>query len=709
MPSEENKFDEYGKRAMHPWLKSKLQDAHVLNLIEPYWTSRYKQTEATKSKSPPFFKEAKSYYLWLAEWGRFMIERSNEREDEQKKTRYHKVFFACRSAVRSETGLGVLEFLLPLLVLDSLCHGDKNGYDKETTIDELKNVLLHADNSKMDKLEVQKSVDTVFTVLHIIQCWYENEIEDRDKAMKSGRQSRSRGLSESRYSSDSPGWSFDASMSSIEDLLVQIPYDLCARAASHAGMHAQALRYLEMESRKREASVVFDGDFRHREITLYDTNNSLQSCKQIINATHVDSMDIALAHRLFGELGDRNSMSAISRCRQELNLFDQIRERQSYEDWDGVLQLCELASQIQNVSGDMSGIELESIQIMALLELGHFDSALNQVNGILNGKVEDSAVAKSSIEALAAHGIHASWRLGRWDSLGYLVHKFDCKSGDLESERHYDFELGKAILGLQERDHVAVSNALRGARETIIPPLSVVASEDYPRAYPYLLKLQCLREVEDASRILCKYETANGSVPSQEHLDEIVHPSSFAASTVTHAIAARLAISRIAIDSELEASLWLFAGRKARKEGFFHLAETSLSHADALYQQLKLVVDESDNNLTSLSSTTQRNANEVRLQLAKLKHKNGKATEALNMIRVSEFESILLSAKKNDDIEQLRQKLENGAQIKLFARKALQASEWMIESGLQSGSQAVERYKLLNVIAPNWERGKPRA
>ena len=41
-----------------------------------------------------------------------------------------------------------------------------------------------------------------------------------------------------------------------------------------------------------------------------------------------------------------------------------------------------------------------------------------------------------------------------------------------------------------------------------------------------------------------------------------------------------------------------------------------------------------------------------------------------------------------------------------FARYTLQATEWMVESGLQSGSEAIERYEILSTIAPKWERGE---
>jgi len=44
-----------------------------------------------------------------------------------KKNEWTEFFYACRTALRTEAGLGVAEYLLPLLVLDRLCFG--NGHD----------------------------------------------------------------------------------------------------------------------------------------------------------------------------------------------------------------------------------------------------------------------------------------------------------------------------------------------------------------------------------------------------------------------------------------------------------------------------------------------------------------------------------------------------------------------------------------------------
>jgi serine/threonine-protein kinase ATR len=691
-PDSDSIVDASGKQQMNPWLRGQLEQASVYNIIEPYWTSLYKQNEASKTKSPPFFETSTSCYLWLAEWGRFMVERSNL----NKRSCYSKLFFACRSAIRSEAGLGVLEFILPLLVLDSLCFGD--DFDRSSTVHELKSVLIMLKESKMEKLELQKSVDIVFTVLQILQCWAENEIEERYKAPRSTGQQATIKSSKSMLSTV---WPPDESLSVIEDLLNFIPFDICAEAAAYVGMHAQSLRFLEMHSRKVEAGSLLDSTC-HEEEDSQKNNETLDCNKGLLRPTHVVSMDIGLAHRLSGLLDDRDTMTAISRCRKDLDVFDQLHERQSYNDWDGVLRACELAYQINPTQRGHGRFDLETFQTKALLELGHFDSALNQVAGIVNDGRAEGNKSKRLDNDLMAHAINASWRLGRWESLGRLVNILDMKCNDtlsttLEPDRQYDFKLGKAILGLYQKDHTMVSRSLQEARESIIPSLSVVAGEDYPRAYPYLMKLQCLREVE---AVFISERDSVLSVNNQR-----IQSSSYRdLSTSMDTIAVRLALSRISAEAEVEASLWLSAGRKARKEGLFHLAENSLSHADALYQRLRLSKDTGDPSKLSLS--TESNANEVRLQIAKMKHDRGQSAEALRMIEVGEFERILHSHNRKQDLAKLLVDLEKEDQIAPFTRNALQATEWMIESGLQSGSEAIERYKLLNMISPSWERGE---
>jgi serine/threonine-protein kinase ATR len=678
---------------MSAWLKDQLERAEVLTVIEPYWTSLYTQNEASDPKLPPFFAPSKSYYLWLAEWGRCMVERSYKNA----RSCYRNVFYACRSAVRSEAGLGVLEFLLPLLVLDSLCFGDDN--QRQSTVNELRSVLSEVETATMDKLERQKSVECVFIILQTLLYWAESEVEERHKKQRSGKFEGQKGTSNSQSNSELPVWPPDESIVAIEDLVDSVPFDLCATAASSVGMHARSLQFLEMHSRRFETKAVFDGEAAD-EVQTANIQDLKSGDKQLLKATHTLHMDVGLAHRLLGELSDRDSMSALLHCEDEVNLFDQIYEKKNYQDWDSVLRLCELTTQIETPSA-AEKFDLENSLLEALLELGHFESVLNQINGAISSNSNKCIEKLGPKGKLLPHAVKASWQLGRWDTLEDLVNLVGSELQSspqisLNHDQEFDFAVGKALLHLQRNRLHEIPAALEEARNAIMPPLSVVANEDYPRAYPYLLKLQFLREIEDASKVISRNTTIN-SVPQirQSALSETLD-----AETSIDIIAIRLALARIGSDLQEEAFLWLSAGRKARKEGLFHVAANSLSHANAIYHRLTQNPDSNrPQNLTIKSR-------EVNLQMAKVKYANGQTAEAIQMLNDKALDKILQCDRQDQELVKLVQQLEVNNLAFSFARYTLQATEWMVESGLQSGSEAIERYEILSTIAPKWERGE---
>jgi tetratricopeptide (TPR) repeat protein len=693
--SDTDAVDNSRKEAMSPWLKDQLEKAEVLTVIEPYWTSLYTQNEASKTKSPPFFASSKSYYLWLAEWGRYMVEKSNMNT----RSCYRNVFYACRSAVRSEAGLGVLEFLLPLLVLDALCFG--NDTDKKSTVNELRNVLTEVETVVMHTLERQKSVECVFTIFQTLQYWAESEVEDRNKKQRLGKHERSKGTANSQSNLELPVWSPEESITVIEDLVDLVPFDLRSKAAARVGMHAQSLRCLEMHSRKFETQVVFNNEVVE-ELDSNSNENLNGEDKRLLKATHIVSMDVGLAHRLLGKLSDRDSMSALLHCQNEVNLFDQIYEKKSYKDWDSVLRLCELTSQIQSPS-TAEKFDLENSLLEALLELGHFESVLKHIDGTINSKPSQVIVSLRARGELLSHAVKASWQLGRWDALEDLVHLVDSERNtgfqkSLNHDQEFDFAVGKAMLRLQRGQLSEIPKALEQARHAIIPPLSVVANEDYPRAYPYLLKLQSLREIEDAGKALSKHNDTP-SVP-QHILNGANFSSALDAETSMDITTVRLALARIGSDLDEEASLWLSAGRKARKEGLFHVAENSLSHANAIY--LRLI----HNTIPNVPQNLTIKSWEVKLQLSKVKYANGQTAEAIQMLNDRALDKILQCDREDQELANLMKRLEGDNLVAPFARCTLQVTEWMVESGLQTGSEAIERYKILSTISPKWERGE---
>lgn len=665
---------------MNPWLKNQLVEAGVLTVIEPYWKSQYSQTEATKPKTPPFFVSSKSYYLWLADLGRYMIERSYSNET----SCYREMFYACRSAIRSQTGLRILEFLLPLLILDALCFG--NDSDKTAIINELQSVLNNVESATMDSLEIQKSVECIFSIIQIFQHWNNTEQEDRYKQQRGSSKHSNRGRS---HTSSSTNWPADDSMFAIEELIEAIPFDLCAKAASKVGMFAQSLQFLEIYSRKHETKRIFDIIDEESEKDKDDglVNPNAEHMLPVMHTTH---MDFSLANKLFGELNDCDSMSALMNKMEHSNPIDRINEKKSHKDWDSVLRLSELTMQI----GDKSSKELKNFlkksQLEALLEKRHYESVLASVESIMKGLENGSSVILNNFDTLP-YAIKASWHLGRWDTLNSLLDTF--YSNDSQEATHdYELAIGKSMTGIHRRKFQDISQIVHKAREGIMPSLSVVANEGYHRAYPFLLKLQCLREIEDVANVLSDAELRSSR--------QTLFPSHN--ETSMDNLSVRIALSNLASNTKEEASLWLTSGEKARKEGLFNLAESSFTRAKFLFEKLQAANDEST---SSSTEDFKINLLEVNLQLAKVQHEF-KPVQALQMIKDFEVERIIRNGLMNAEKAAFLKSLDKKGERISCARNLLQQTEWIVESGLQAGSEVTNRYKLLVAVTPEWEKGK---
>jgi serine/threonine-protein kinase ATR len=62
--------------------------------------------------------------------------------------------------------------------------------------------------------------------------------------------------------------------------------------------------------------------------------------------------------------------------------------------------------------------------------------------------------------------------------------------------------LGGVLEAAQRGDRVELNMLLRDARKAIMTVLPALSADSYTRAYPHLLKLHMLQEVEDAFGLL---------------------------------------------------------------------------------------------------------------------------------------------------------------------------------------------------------------
>ena len=616
--------------------------------------------------------------------------------------------------------MGIIKFLLPLLVLDSICFGDE--YDRKTAVGELKAALFFGSEKipKMEKVELQKAVAIVFLIIETLQFWAETEIEERYKAQKKSAKAavmgRKGGRSRAELSEESSEWPSDASVAAIEELLKAIPLESCAKAAFKVGMFAQSLRFLEVDARKKAVDELYD-------VFIQDDENSDThfTKNRVVGTSHLKGMDVNLAHRLFGELQDCDSMMAITKYCNEQNIIEKIREKALSGDWYGVSQKCEQALQIKTTAGKrsfhQSDIESEDAEIRkyhlkALLELGLLESAFNQMNGIISVTKKELLEEEQGTnwypiqKNVLPYFAEASWRLSRWDSLNQTCVDPDHTKGllpKINGTDSFSIAVGKAMFGLHEKDFGSVRSSLEEAHRAIIPALSVASRENYTRAYPSLLQLHSLKEIEDACDLLSSLE---GGMPKSLALSSVLdsewHWTSRLkgiedVSASMNIINIRLALSRIAVEPVVEAKLWLTAGKRARKGGLLHISENALSHADSVCQNVIKKKESQDLQLLSFLS-------EVKLQVAKLKYSSGCLSEAIQAI--DEGKVLKLLNQSGQQLENSTKKIREEGRLRLFSRSTLQATEWMVEGGTRSGSEIMGRYRLLLKMSPEWERGE---
>jgi FAT domain len=603
-----------------------------------------------------------------------------QRSYECRKSDWTDLFFACRTALRTQAGVHVAEFLLPFLVLDRLCYG--NGHDQTVLLSEIHAALTFDENDndcvpKMNMPDRRKAVSVLFSVLDQMEFWVCPETELRYEKKKQNREMpRAPNLIVFDWQQ------YEATLR-IDDMLSKIPLTLRASAAAKVEMHACALRNLEMASRKTVAAVIFgrESNYMHRKPSRSRA------------AGRGKDSDICLMKDVLASLQDYETMSALVEddlwAKPEDRAIDSIRRKESLQDWQGALHDYERAQQLNR-----NNVSLRQGAIRCLLELGHFESVLQQVTG---GKIRPV----STTQSLA---IEASWRLGRWESLAELTDSDDAAGFD--PEEAYQLSFGKAMLSVQRKDFKAVTACVRSAKGAVMERLSNVARESYSRSYDLAVRLQSLREIEDTAEFLCTNEIISLAVLCRETFTGWDKRLDFVASSgVSNIINTRLALARLANDSAFEGELFLRRGKRDRKRGLLDIAANSFAKAEAsiscIWPEKRAVLKSG-----------------LQMQLAKLKYDSGESSIALRMLGQEDIETMGRLSDK-DLVEQCCRRVvdvlgveKHGMKeqeiMNIFVRSSLQSTRWMIGGGLKGGAEVMTRFRIIERVAPRFEKGKTK-
>lgn len=650
-------------------------------------------------------------------------------------SRWKGFFFACRTAVRTQAGLKVAEFILPLLVLDRICFGTPK--DEEVIRREFLKVLSFGSTptASMEKTEREKAVNAVFNVVDTLSFWAEHETESRQRSSRSLAASSSRGRRKTQNNAHEDSmsitnWPADESIVRIEEVLSTIPLATQADAAASVGMHARAQRLLELEGRKNVVKEVFESSVESNAPITTERRGFLSTGNPKSSSTNLDLMKSVLA-----KLDDCETMSAVGDSsifgNHFLQVRDSIQQKEAARDFEGALKDYERALQLTEEENLDSSLVRGTLQ--CLLELGQFESVLNQVAGFLQRKKRLNRTEKVTITSFA---VEAAWRLGRWQMVSDLIDNETEKEAPKLNSPPYDtyrLSTGKAILGIERKENSTVLSAIQSGREALMESLSSVARESYARCYSDIVRLQCLRELENASEILC-HENGAGLFT----LDEIAHSttndgwawdgrlnltSSHGASSV---ISTRVALARIGRDPVLEGTLFLNIGKRSRQSGLHAIAENFFTQAGAAFASIPSNELSKNLNLGIFMDST-------KVQIAKLKHQIGESTLALKILgqeNVQHTYDLMLrevqdAGGKSRNVRKLAIEFEeerirqasgvaelggrasnsNDALVKRFSSRLLRLTQWMVESGLAGGAEIRSRFQIIHELAPSWEKG----
>jgi serine/threonine-protein kinase ATR len=633
--------------------------------------------------------------------------------------------------------MSLAEFILPLLVLDRMCYG--NSKDERAVVQELLDVLDFGSGtqpgswtSKMSQTERQKAVNAVFMILDTLQYWSERETEERYHHSRSTSATRStRKLFEGEDDeAENTCWLWDESNSAIAALLKAVPLSLQAHAAAVVGMHARALRLLEMSARAEVVQTVYDSE----EADVTDSKSGSKDtveCQKEIGTQLIKGVDIDLLKQVLGHLNDCETMEGVATTSDTASsAVDGIRVKEAKGDWAGASYDYERALQLNE--SVVSRLELERGSLRCLLELGQFESVLHQVNGIVHEHRQLIAreaasdlryrASRSDIHAVP-FAVEAAWRLGRWSSLKQIL---DDVAQEPQHERClnpdglYRVSLGKAIHGLHNRSESVVAASIRTARQALMSDLSNVARDSYSRSYSYLIRLHCLREVENACAYMCNLGTQNDPVCLEAIASSCSHEgwnwdgrlNVVSVAECSAIIDVRLALARLAGDSKLEGSLFLTVGKKARKNGQVHVAANFLAQAEACCIRSRPAFDASSTSAASVKELL----SSIRLQFAKLKHLDGESSAALRILGLENvaglvetdeksLQSFAITHERNSIPGFVSDGRDEAADVNRFSRRLLQSTQWMVEGGIKSGSEVMDRFRMVQRLSPTWEKG----
>ena len=457
--------DEMNKRGQRLWDRF---SNYVKEIIAPCLTSRFQLPNVVDSASTgPIYRPSMSCRRWIFFWIRKLtVLATGSRAS---------IFNACRGIVRHD--MQTATYLLPYLVLNAVCHGSEEARCGIT--EEILTVLAAvasdgngpADHENSGQSEV--CIQAVFTLLDNLGQWVDDV--EQDIALSQSIQSVVSRQQSSKLKDQNPNPADSDLLLTqckyVSELLSAIPKVTLARASFRCQAYARSLMYFESHVRGKSGSF----------------NPAAEK------GGLFEDEDISFLMEIYSGLDEPDGLSGLACLRTSLSLQDQLLINKKAGNWAEVLTSSEQALQME-----LTSVQRHSDVLNSLLNMCHLQAMVIHVDGLI------SRIPKYK-KTWCMQGVQAAWRLSRWELMDEYLDGADkegllCSSS--ESNASFDMDVVKILQAMMKKDQFLVSEKIALSKQALIAPLAAAGMDSYTRAYPFVVKLHMLRELEDFHQLL---------------------------------------------------------------------------------------------------------------------------------------------------------------------------------------------------------------
>ncbi|KAK3131306.1 hypothetical protein QOZ80_6BG0504770 [Eleusine coracana subsp. coracana] len=440
---------------------------YVKEIIAPCLTSRFHLPNTTDSTLvSPIYRPTMSFRRWIYYWIRKLTSHATGPRSD--------IFTACRGIARHDMPTAI--YLLPYLVLNVVCYGSAEA--RKSVTEEILCVLNAAASENSGAAvhgitggQSEVCIQAIFTLLDNLGQWVDDLKQQIALSQSSYTVAGKHGgkLKDETYSDYSQDQML-VQCSNVAELVAAIPKVTLARASLRCQAHARALMYFESHVREKSGS-----------------SNPAAEC----SGNFLDD-DISFLMEIYGGLDEPDGLLGLANLRKSSCLQDQLIINEKAGNWAEVLTLCEQALQMEPTS-----VHRHSDVLNCLLNMCHLQAMIAHVDGLVCSIPQYK-------KTWCMQGVQAAWRLGRWDLMDdYLTgtEKGLVFSGP-ENNASFDMDVAKIFKAMMIKDQFMVAEKIAQSKQSLLVPLAAAGMDSYMRAYPYVVKLHLLRELEDFNSLL---------------------------------------------------------------------------------------------------------------------------------------------------------------------------------------------------------------